>query len=250
MVARHCAWFLASAFASSVFAQNVINPTPGTISMPAGSMPAGSAAQTQQSPGTGGAAIDGARGTVGNPENQRGTGSSRGSGFAPMTNMKIQGEGIALPKGVGDSGKNSVGDGKSQSQEKAKDGQKEPERAKGEGDEGGTMRMSVAPGPAGEANRKADSQDGEDRQGGGSASGVDPSKRGPAPTPPAIRPVNPQPPVAAVPTPPGANPARPLDERASPRNLGPAGPTDTRIRGSGVATPKCMEQSQDSIACQ
>ena len=224
-----------SAFTQAAFAQGP--PPPG---LPPGAVPCGGgwcvggAAVVIGTTAIQSAPLDAARGAASNPENQRGLGLSRGFGGGPLMNMQIQGDGIALPKGVSESGKEQAGEGKEQNQEK----NREPAQAKAknegvreaEGKEGGT---------------KEPGQD--DRKDRGSA-------------PPRLLDRESVPPKAARGRPEIAAPreekaqdsvARRIDQGLE-RNPGATRPMDVKVRertGSAVAVPRCFGESREGENC-
>lgn len=211
---------------------------------------------------------------------------NRKSGFGalPSLNMTIQGDGIALPKGVGESAKSQQGAGKDESKEKSAD--KAQEKAKGDnaGDAKGKDVASTSPriekneakgdesviekakrddaggtkgpGVASTAPRLDKGQSAEGKDGKAKDSERNEVKdRDPAapgrkdheslprksadgrPVISAPREETEQDPVV-----------RRIDQGLE-RNPGAARPTDLKVKGSGVAVPRCFGESREGEDC-
>ena len=164
-------------------------------------------------------------------------------------NMRIQGDGIALPKGVGESGKAQAGDGRERNQDKNKDAA--PEKAKGD-DAGGSKGPGIAiTSPRPEKGQPADEKDGRVKDP-AQDEGKDRGRTTPRPLggeslspkgadgKPAIsgpRDEKEQDPVA-----------RRIDQGLE-RSPGAVRSTDLKVQGSGVAVPRCFDESREGDNC-
>lgn len=177
---------------------------------------------------------------------------SRSSGFgaAPQLNMRIQGDGIALPKGVGESGKSQADREKEQTRDKDKESAQE--KARGE-DAGGSKGQGIAiTSPRLEKGQGADGGEGKTRD-----SSQNERKDGSPPA--ALRPGGGDslPPKTADRKPVISAPreekeqdpvARRIDQGLE-RNPGATLPTDLNVKGPGVAVPRCFGESREGEKC-
>lgn len=282
MKTRPFAWLVAAAFASTVCAQQVINLPPGSPIPAPGTYPPGTTVMM------GGVVIQagvGSRATVGTPdatpqEIRSGfPGRSSGFGAAPQLNMRIQGDGVLLPRGVGESAKDKAGTGKEQARDN--DRESAQEKAKGEdpGDSKGKDVASTSPrnekSQSVQEKAKGDDAGGSKGPGiagtapglekGQPADGKDGSAKDPAQDEGKDRgPATPRP-IERESLPPKAKDGRPAisaprDEKEQDpvarridqgleRNPGAARPTDLKVKGSGVEVPRCFGESREGENC-
>lgn len=160
--------------------------------------------------------------------------SRGGLGGLPPMNVRIQGDGIGLPKGVGDSNKAKADEKKEQAEGK-KDTDQEKGKGQGDAKPGGVATVS----PQGEGKPKEASPE---------------DKKNP-PLEPA-RGIT-QPPLAAGGKPVTGGPreekeqdpvARRIDQGLE-RNPGTVQPGDVKVRETGVSVPRCFGESREGENC-
>lgn len=159
-------WLITTAIATTVCAQQVIILPPGSPIPAPGTYPPGTIITI------GGTAVGvgtASQATVGTPnaipqEIRSGfPGRSGGFGAAPQLNMRIQGDGVFLPRGVGESAKSKADTGKEQTRDKDKESAQEKAKGENSGDSKGKDVASTSP-----RNEKSQAVNEKDGKAGGS----------------------------------------------------------------------------------